>query len=171
MSWGTLAGIGFGVADALGGGPKNYNPWEQADAAWRVNNPSRWTPFGSVEYTINPGELDTRRDDTFEVRQTLSPEMQALADRMLGMAGRGAQTFTSRGMGSRLNDYMTQVLGNISPAAFDRSEYGFGQTRDPAQPVVIEEEMTEGGAPANDSYAQLLAALGRSRDQYGSRVR
>lgn len=90
------------------------DPFELAQANFRTNNPNLYSPFGSVEYTHNRGNPNDPTDDTYNMVSTLSPQMQQLADAMLGVAGRAPATFESN-MPTGLRDKMAEVYGSEVP--------------------------------------------------------
>jgi hypothetical protein len=121
------------VADIFGGkDPKTYSPWEQADAMFKAN-PNLYNYFGNTQYISDTRGTPSLKDDKRTVVNTMSPEMTALADRMMGMAGRGQQTFTSGGMGSLLQDRVNSTVGESTQPNYNRSGYGFNQGSGPVQ--------------------------------------
>jgi hypothetical protein len=144
MGWGVAAGkLGVGLlADKFfGSSPNEYSPWDQADAAFNAN-PNTQNYFGNTSFTTEDpkGTRKNYRDDVRTVTNTMSPQMQALADRMMGMMGRGQQTFTSAMPGSKMQGYMNDRIGRAQPATYDRSGYGFDQ---PTTPVPTPTEPDE----------------------------
>jgi hypothetical protein len=165
-----IAGGGFLLDKFLGGDDINAaDPWEQANAQFKAN-PSTSNYFGTTRFLNDDMGTKSYKDDKYYVDQQMSPEMTALADKMMGMAGRGQQTFTSGGMGDNLSGYMDNVLGNRTPTTFDRGELGFGSGTGPANVPVPEPVYDEEGnliaseVPADqfdlNAYQDMLNALG-----------
>ncbi len=166
---GWLAGAAIGADLLFGNSPDTYTPWQQADAQWKMN-PNVNSYFGSTTFnTDDMGTPNRYRDDVRTVNQTLSPQMQALADKMMGMAGRSRETFKSGGMGSGLGRYMNQHIGVRPKGYYDRGQYGFGQGYGPTE-VAIEDESSEIPASNVDpvAYQDLMDALAKSREKYGA---
>jgi hypothetical protein len=157
--WALGAGI---LADTLfSKSAKHVGPFKQGAAQWQMN-PDTSNYFGSTEFLTDDNETPGHyRDDKYSVQQTMSPQMQALADKMMGMMGRGQQSFTSQGMGSKLQDRMFSKNGYGTPSNFDRGGQGFGQGTGPAEvPVPIEEEEV---VYDQNAYNDIMQALAQTR--------
>jgi hypothetical protein len=157
--WTAAATIGIPIAADLifGGDAKSYSPWDQADAHFKAN-PDLFNYFGQTTYeTDDHGNPKKTKDFTRKVTNTMSPQMQALADRMMGMAGRGQQTFTSGGMGSLLQDRVNSTVGESTQPNYNRSSYGFNQGAGPVQEPMQNEAPQGNYSP--DAYRDLMEAL------------
>ena len=102
----------------MGGGssvpkPDPYASQRQAEAdknvAWHenaINNPTQITPWGRQDYELRPG-ADPRnlRPGDYVMRQTLSPEMQAIYDQTLR---------TQQGLGGLQSDALERVRSGLA---------------------------------------------------------
>lgn len=165
--WVAAAGAvlgGLGSSGILGGGGDVDVPsvGEQTNYGIRAANIGTQTPFGGTTLIHDRGSQiygdNAEDDDTFTLRQTLSPEMQAISDALLAQAGASRASFSSGGMPQGLQDiyantvlnysipqeYRTSVLesklqgrplDSFMPAlsSYERPEYGFGGTEEPLE--------------------------------------
>lgn len=131
----TVLGSGIGALSQKDA-PKP-RPYQEADAAFRVNNPNMYTPTGSMEWVANNnGTPNDRSDDTYTGVQKYSPEMQGLLDAMLGTAGAAPSQFQSR-MPIGVRERMKDVFGSPVPTGrsqYTPPEYAFGFDGGVAQP-------------------------------------
>lgn len=141
MPWATITAALVGAGASAYGAKKQgdklndladqNNPYDQARAAFQVNNVDQHTPFGSVDYRIDDRGTSDPTDDQYSVNQSYSPQMQQLLDAMLGQAGRAPATFNSS-MPTGLRDKMADVYGSeVSSPTYTDSVKGFGQERRP----------------------------------------
>lgn len=145
MAWAAGAQIVGSMAGGLLGGddaPKPL-PHKEANANYRVNNPSRYTPFGSVEYRIDDMGTPEYKDDQYYMVQQYSPEMQGLMDAMLGIAGAAPSSFQSS-MPEGVRSRMEGVFGSSVPGPqYSAPDFAFGYDGGSVQPA--ETEVDSGG--------------------------
>lgn len=136
MAWITAAGaLGGAAIGAFGGSDKpKAAPYKEAQAAFLTNNPDIRNPFGTQSVSVNDQGTKGREDDTYSLQQSLSPEMQALADMLLAKAGASRGSFSSGGMPQGFADEFKKRTGyGPAVASYDRPEFGFGAGDGPAQ--------------------------------------
>ena len=167
-----MAGWALGASIAadqfFGKDANTYTPWQQGAAAFNAN-PNTSNYWGDTTFSVDDnGTPRHYRDDIRTVNQTMSPAMRALADKMMGMAGRGQQTFTSGGMGSKLGEYMTKTIGARNPSSYERGSYGFGGNggpaglpKDPYTPVTDAPPLLVGGYGGEESTNYDLGAYNK----------
>jgi hypothetical protein len=110
------AGIGYLGAKEAGKNKGGLSAQEQIDADIRANNPNINNPFGGSRTYQN-------EDGTYNVQQTLTPEMEAMTNRLMGMAGSSRGTFDSGGMPEHLQNIYAQkgAISAMDPG--DRQDY------------------------------------------------
>lgn len=137
MAWipAAIGATGSVLGGALGGSDeKKRRPHMEANANFRTNNPSQYTPFGSVEYKIDDNGTKEYTDDTYGMVQTYTPEMQGLLNAMMGIAGAGPSGFESH-MPEGVRGRMESTFGSeVQSPTYTAPEYAFGYDGGPAQP-------------------------------------
>jgi len=90
---------------------------EMIDKQAEANRVNINNPYGTQQYNKNP-------DGTWTNNVEFSPELQALFQRQLGMAGASPERYQSQGMGGNLRGRIDAKLGRGAPSQFELPEYG-----------------------------------------------
>ena len=119
--------------------PDAPDPAMLIQAQTQANRVNQIGPYGSSTYSTGPDGQATQTS-------TLSPEMQAVADRVFAQAGKEPEQAQQWQLPGRYNDLMSAVGGRVG------ERYGLGAKPQSSQPM-----------PAPDPYAQQAGMSGIGR--------
>ena len=110
----AMAAAAIGAAGAVGSAllapdaPK-ARPYEQMHAGMVAQNPDQNSFWGGSQTIRNDMGTDSAKDDTYTINQTMSPEMEALANELQARVGASRGTYSSGGMPEHLQKRYAQT--------------------------------------------------------------
>jgi len=133
--------------------PKAPDVNEMIDKQAEANRVNIYNPYGSQEYSKNP-------DGTWVNNVQFTPEMQALFDRQLSMAGAAPTTYKSGGMGDNLRARIDAKLGRGAPSEYNAPEYGAVQMPE-SPPEEIQQPQPQQVKPQGNRQPPQFQGYGR----------
>lgn len=178
MPWAAAAGVAAAGASIYGANKSSSaakdaagDPYAQNEYDMFLSNPTTVNPYSTTRIIKDGGAITegegAKADNTYKQVTRLTPEMEALNNRLLGMVGGSRANYTSGGMPGGMQDIYANTLANYGggnahmanalksgvdidkyrPAMpqYDRPQFGFGEGGGPVQAASLEDIVGEAG--------------------------